>query len=337
MLGCTIFKVTKGTVTLVGNNEDDNNVNTKVWFLAPENGKFGRVFFGFADGTPQGGLNDQGLFFDWVADNPSPEWHRDPNKRNYAGSVSELILEEARTVEDALRIYERYNETAFLRSRTLLVDKSGASAIVSWKNGALETVRGQGEFQGLGYGYATASSSVRNANQYSIGWVNSVLRSCLQSGEYPTQYSNVYDLEHGDVWLYRFHAEKPAFKFNLKEELVKGHHYYDLPLLEEQVGEPLRTDSKTQPVGKVDAGVYSLCVGQYRIEPDYLFTITTENGRLYFDAHDAWHTELFPASGTKFFIRSLDSYLLFKAGEDGKVSEAVLHVRGKDVPAKRVK
>ena len=36
---CTIFKVTCGSTTFVGNNEDDNNPDTKVWFLVPEKGK----------------------------------------------------------------------------------------------------------------------------------------------------------------------------------------------------------------------------------------------------------------------------------------------------------
>jgi len=336
ILGCTIFKVSKGAVTLVGNNEDDNNGDTKVWFLAPEDGKFGCAFFGFGDGTPQGGMNDQGLFFDWVADNWAPDWKRDPNKRNYAGSVSELILEQARTVEEALQIYERYNETAFLKSRTLLVDKTGASAIVCWKNGALQILRGQGGFQGLGYGYETAASRLAKTSDSSLGLITSVLESCLQSGEYPTQYSNLYDLQTGEVWVYRFHAGKPAIRFNLQEELRKGHHFYNLPLLEEQVGRPIMIDFKTQPIGKIDPAIYPRSAGKYKIEPDYIFTITNENGRLYFDAHDAWHTALYPAEGTRFFIRSLDSYLLFKPGENGEIMEAVLHVRGKDVPAKRV-
>jgi len=335
-LACTVFRVTQGARTLVGNNEDDNTSDTKVWFLAPEDGKYGRVFFGFANGAPQGGMNDQGLFFDWVADNPSPEWQRDPKKLNYAGSVSEKILEEARTLEEALQLYEEYNETAFLKSRTLLVDKSGASAIVSWQDGKMKVVRGEAVFQGLGYGYSTAAETFDKPTDVTIERVGSVLQSCLQSGEYPTQYSNVYDLQRGDVWVYRFHSQKPPVKFNLGEEIRKGHHYLNLPLLEEQLSQPLRTDFKTQPVGKIDQRVYEMCTGQYKIEPDYVFRITTRNGRLYFDAHDASNTELYPASGTRFFLRSLDGYLLFKITDDGKVEEAVLHTPRGDPVAKRI-
>jgi hypothetical protein len=220
---CTIFKVTHGGTTLVGNNEDDDNPDTKVWFPGPEKGKYGRVFFGFNDGTPQGGMNDQGLFFDWVADNPSDDWTRDSHKLNYAGSVSELIPEEAASVDEALRFYERYNETAFLKSRTMLVDKTGACAIVGWQNGKMKIIRGQEGFQVMGFGYDTAMERLKKMEKLSVESARSVLMACFQSGEYPTQYSNVYDLRHGDVYVYLFHRHKPFIKLNLQEELSKGH------------------------------------------------------------------------------------------------------------------
>jgi hypothetical protein len=60
---CTIFMASKGGKTLVGNNEDFIDPESYVWFLPSENGKYGRVYFGFGIGLPQGGMNDQGLFW----------------------------------------------------------------------------------------------------------------------------------------------------------------------------------------------------------------------------------------------------------------------------------
>ncbi len=264
---CTIFRVTHGRTTLVANNEDDNTTATRVWFLAPEEGKHGRVFFGFTGGAPQGGMNDQGLFFDWVADNPSDDWKRDPDKLNYAGSVSELILEEAATVEEALALYGKYNETAFLKSRTMLVDKSGASAIVGWKDGKLTVVRSREKFQAMGFGYGTASETLPNMERISIESVSSLLKSCLQTGEYPTQYSNVYDLRRGEVWVYLFHQQKAPVKLNLQAELRKGHHYYDIPPLAEQMKQPLVTDFKTRKEVEVDPAVYSITLDNTGLSP----------------------------------------------------------------------
>jgi hypothetical protein len=334
---CTIFKVTRQGTTLVGNNEDDNNQDTKVWFLVPESGKYGRVFFGYNDAIPQGGMNDHGLFFDWVADNWSEDWKRDPNKLNYAGSVSEKILEEAASVEEALRFYQRYNETAFLRSRAMLVDKTGASAIVGWNDGKVAITRGDGGLQVMGWGREPAQRKLGEMRVLSIRSVASALSASIQDGEYPTQYSNVYDLQRGDVYVYLFHQKLPAVKLNLKRELGKGNHFYNIPRIASQMRQPLRTDHKTQPVAKVDPAVYAGYVGRYRIDTDdYLFTISSEGGRLYYEAQDASRIEIYPSSSTRFFLRSLEGYLIFEPGKDGHAHEAILHAHGKDKVAERV-
>ena len=46
-----------------------------------------------------------------------------------------------------------------------------------------------------------------------------------------TQYSNVYDLTNGLVYVYFLHDFDNEFLFNLKEELNRGRHYFDLPSL----------------------------------------------------------------------------------------------------------
>ena len=90
---CTIFMGTTGDLTLVGNNEDWSDTETKVWFLVAEEGKYGRVYFGFNNGWAQGGMNDQGLFFDWVA-GAEREWQPDPGRKEYLGAISEKIRHE---------------------------------------------------------------------------------------------------------------------------------------------------------------------------------------------------------------------------------------------------
>ncbi len=332
---CTIFKVTRSGMTLVGNNEDDNNPDTKVWFLVPEKDKYGRVFFGYNDAIPQGGMNDRGLFFDWVADNPSKDWKRDPRKLNYAGSVSEKILEEAGSVEEALRFYEIYNETAFLRSRAMFVDRTGASAIVGWKDGKVAIVRGEG-VQAMGFGREPAERKLDTMKVLSVRSVASALRAATQDGEYPTQYSNIYDLQRSNVYVYLFHQKIPAVKLNLKRELSRGNHFYNIPRIASQMTEPPMTDHKTQPVAQVDPVILSRYVGQYRIEADdYLFTISSERGKLYYEAQDASRIEIYPSSVTTFFLRSLEGYLIFRPGEDGYVSEVIFHAHGKDKVASR--
>jgi len=69
---------------LVGNNEDSVEPLTSVWFVPAGEDTFGLVLFGYGDDyRAQGGMNDQGLFFDFLtgektlavpskANNPTP-------------------------------------------------------------------------------------------------------------------------------------------------------------------------------------------------------------------------------------------------------------------------
>ena len=56
-----------------------------------------------------------------------------------------------------------------------------------------------------------------------------------------TQYSNIYDLSNGLVYVYYFHDFDNEIIFNLSEELKKGRHYFDLPLL---FGKELKYDKQ---------------------------------------------------------------------------------------------
>ena len=84
--GCSVLYATDGELALGGNNEDYINPLTKVWFIPGEGGSFGRVYFGFADYHAQGGMNDQGLFFDGLGlDETFPV--SKGGKQEYAGNL----------------------------------------------------------------------------------------------------------------------------------------------------------------------------------------------------------------------------------------------------------
>lgn len=52
-----------------------------------------------------------------------------------------------------------------------------------------------------------------------------------QEGRTPTQYSNIFDLKSGHVYIYYFHDFTTFKKINLKTELEKGRKVYDIPAL----------------------------------------------------------------------------------------------------------
>ncbi len=179
---CTIFKLTQGARTLVGNNEDWENPRTRAWFRVAEAHKHGRVFFGFDDGWAQGGMNDEGLFFDWVAGYKVDGWLPSPARRNYTGNLCVKMLEECATVEEAVALFRRYNERAFAYARMMVVDRTGASAIVGWKDGDLLVLRPSGAYQVMGFGGRTAEPLLRQMRAPSVESIRDVLKAALQSG-----------------------------------------------------------------------------------------------------------------------------------------------------------
>ncbi|MCF0075680.1 hypothetical protein LZD49_34730 [Dyadobacter sp. CY261] len=64
---CTIVVLSDAKRTLFFNNEDYSNPATRLWFLPATKKYYGCMYLGFNDGWAQGGLNQYGLAFDWVA------------------------------------------------------------------------------------------------------------------------------------------------------------------------------------------------------------------------------------------------------------------------------
>ena len=71
--GCTVFYAASSDLAIAGNNEDSFSPLTGAWFIPASDGRYGRVYFGYDDLSPQGGLNDQGLFFDGLRLSGEPE------------------------------------------------------------------------------------------------------------------------------------------------------------------------------------------------------------------------------------------------------------------------
>ena len=64
VLACRAYLATGGDGPLSGNDEDFWSPNTRMWFVPGEDGGYGRVFLGFDDGYPQGGMKQAGLVFE---------------------------------------------------------------------------------------------------------------------------------------------------------------------------------------------------------------------------------------------------------------------------------
>jgi hypothetical protein len=247
---CTVFFASDGSTVLAGNNEDFYNSKTKVWFLPGEEGKYGRVYFGFDDYIRQGGMNDQGLFFDTVSAE-TLEMPQCKGKARYRGDLIAKAMEECATVEEVIVMFRELGPYAdptdvpSVRGAIMFSDKSGDSVIIEGDT----QIRKQGRFQVMtnfyqsrsdlgGFPckrYAIANEMLGRGERISVDLFRGVLAAVHMDHEVgfsnPTVYSNIYDLKRGLVYVYHFHNFENTVVLDVAEELKKGRHDHDLPSL----------------------------------------------------------------------------------------------------------
>ena len=246
---CTIFVLTDTNNALFCNNEDWSDPKTRIWFLPAGEGYFGAVYVGFDNGWAQGGMNTEGLAYDWVA-GFNEKWEPDSHLPSTRGNSSQRMLETCKTVTDAIAFYRQHQEPGFWRAKILVADRTGASVIIGAKDGKLQ-VENDNQCRGFGFGHQTLDAALKSHPQPSVANAFKILRDCRQPGQYATKYSNIYDLKTGDIFLYPFPGRDDEVKFNLAGELKTGAHYYDMPQIHEQRAEaprPLQLNMKRFPI-----------------------------------------------------------------------------------------
>jgi len=314
LIPCTLVSVQSDGMILVGNNEDASpSYPCRAIFRQATKDHFGYVIFAFADGWPQGGMNDQGLLFGGVA-GYSTDWTDSTDKLDYWDNLSLKIMTECATVDEALAVFEMYNNPDLVYSRTMFADKHGESVIV-WLDGTMQVTRRQKSFQVLGYGEHQALKQLRKSQNYSVEFMQNIMSDCMQyRRDVVTLYSLVYDLKSCEIHVFNVYQGrgllhprriKKRVTLNLYDELSKGDHYYDLLHLASQVKEAPQTDPTTLYYLKPDSRALSTIQGAYQSKSGAEVVIRIDNDRLLM-SHSSLPGRtflLYSASDRMFFTR----------------------------------
>jgi hypothetical protein len=241
---CTMVMAAKNGVILAGNNEDWKNPKTRYTVVPASPGRFGCLHFGFDDGGPQGGLNERGLFIDGNAVAPTG-WKVDPGKSSVSHNVMLEILQTCATVADVRAYFEKYNVFALSQARFPVADRDGHSMVVEYAQGQVRFVT-EPEWYQVSTNFLRTNSPGENVpcNRFRVAMkilgasdtldtalIRAVLSATHQEGDYPTVYSNIYDLKAGRVTVYLFHNFEEAVTLDLAEELKKGARWVELASL----------------------------------------------------------------------------------------------------------
>lgn len=235
---CTIFYVKNDTLILAGNNEDWKDPFSKMWFYPSENNKYGWIKFGWGSGFPQGGMNDQGVFWDATSGPYLGMPYSEENKEIYPGPLMQKIIEECACIEDAMVILSMYYCEDQYKAQYLIGDSRFNSIIVEGDN----IISMQDDYLILtnfyhsnpelgGYPcwrYETALEMITSSEDYTAYLVGSILSATHQEGKYPTQYSQIYDLINCRIYLFYYHNYEEFIIIDLEEELKKGFRSYDI-------------------------------------------------------------------------------------------------------------
>jgi hypothetical protein len=238
---CTVFSASRGDVVLAGANEDAPFPRGKIWFLPPEEGKYGRVYFGFPDvSRVQAGMNDQGLFWDGLSAERL-KVKKSSQKPRPPRFLLEKVMEECATVEEALAVFDSYDLGFMADCIYLLADSTGDSAIV--ERDAVVRKRGTyqvatnfrhsetkvGEYPCARYKVA---AEMLEGGEVSVDLFRRVLASThVEAPPHPTVYSTIADLKRGLIYVYHYHNFTNVFVIDVAEELKKGRRTCDLPSL----------------------------------------------------------------------------------------------------------
>ncbi len=235
VFSCTGVYIARGDTILAGNNEDWTDPDTRIWFEPGKKGKYGAVYFGFDNFYPQGGMNEAGLFFDGFATSRFPV-NKSADKPRFYGNLTSLALRECSTVEEVIEQFYQWDLTDMERAMLMFGDAFGNSVIIEGDEYILKT----GEYQVTTNFYQSVTDSANiSCRRYkkamemlgqpfpaTVEFLRDVMDSVHQEF---TQYTNVYDLKNKVVYLWHFHDYKNVVKIDLKEELAKGKHSYNLP------------------------------------------------------------------------------------------------------------
>ncbi len=237
---CTGLVVQDGARVLVGNNEDWFNPRTKIWFIQPVNDRYGSVFFGFDDFWPQGGMNQKGLFFDSFALKPKAVDEPEAKPR-FKGNLIKEMMATCATVEEALVLIDQYSLYFMTQFQLFIADASGDAAIIE----ANAVIRKLGDDQLVTnfrqsetdpdkiscWRYLTARKLLTECGEDMRQCIRNILDATHQEGDYPTLYSNIYDLNAGRVYVYQFHNFQDEVVIDLEKELGNSPGVIDLPTL----------------------------------------------------------------------------------------------------------
>jgi hypothetical protein len=180
-------------------------------------------------------MNEYGLFFDGaglpyinIPKQPLPEYN--------GAYVMEGVLENCKTVEEAILFVGKYDLSFLGYCHILIADSTGDAVIMEWGDRKVNFVRKGNKSYLIATNFNQSEPGIFSPNctrfeiasrileedPPSLQTFEKALSHTHQEGNYCTVYSNICDLKSVKMYLYNFHDFSINKEFDLKEEFKKG-------------------------------------------------------------------------------------------------------------------
>jgi tetratricopeptide (TPR) repeat protein len=242
-LCCSMFKLTIYGKTMVGNNEDFWNPNTRIWFEQGKANEYGAVYVGYDNFWPQGGMNQAGLVFDgfsmdYLVINDTL------GKKSLGANFLKDIMKKCTVVDDVKKYLSQYSLQGLETSMFLFIDKTGKYLVVEGdsliignnqsyvlSNFYPSQIKEESEID-IPF-YHKGKRLLESKKDTSISFCSSVMDTMHQERDWGggTMYTTIYDLKEGTIYLYYFRDYTHFVKFNLNQELKKNDYSLIIPEL----------------------------------------------------------------------------------------------------------
>ena len=238
--GCTIVNVTQDGTTYVAATEDWTTDRFFLQVQPPEGTNQGLFVFGVDDPEkyPFFGFNAQGLFFD-LASVPQPHVvESDAKKETRDNRIYVEMLAKCSTAREAVEFLARFNITGLQRHHIMLVDRSGASAVIEgkpegqaviWKDGRYQVIANfllssdEASTMAKTGRYAVADRMLRDMQRPTVGTLRSILRETRNSSSrYPTVFSSIVNLNELRLHMYHKGNFDRELVIDMRTELQRG-------------------------------------------------------------------------------------------------------------------
>jgi hypothetical protein len=172
-------------------------------------------------------------------------------------------LEECATINEVLEIFDQYNLEFLEIMQLLIADSTGASVIIEgdaiyFKHDYYQVLT---NFRLSLYQepypcwrFNTAVNMFENNNLITPDFFKNICNATHNEGQYPTQFSTVFNLKQQIMYLYHYHDYNEVKIFNLSDELEKGYQKIHIPSLFEPEYN-FNPNKPTKPIGETSGRV----------------------------------------------------------------------------------